>query len=383
MPPEAFRIDVAEDVLVDLRDRLARTRWPDAAPHNIADYGIELAAVQHLCTYWRDEFDWRAAEARLNAFGHVRTTIDGTGVHALHARSAHEAATPLCLIHGWPGSFAEFEHIVGPLTNPTAHGGSANDAFHVVCPSIPGYGFSGPTSDPGWNTKRAGDAIHTLMGELGYARYGLQGGDWGAIIASQIAANHGDAIIGLHLNMVVAGPPKGVDAMAGLNDQERTAVADMANFRTHETGYQQIQGTRPQTLAYGLTDSPAGMAGWILEKFRQWADCNGDPFSVLTMDQLCTNMTIYWVTNTINSSMRLYYESMGPGRGVGQPVSSVPTGCAIFPKEIYRSPRAWAAARYDIRHWTVFDVGGHFAAMERPHDLLADIRTFFATVRSS
>ncbi len=382
MPPEFFRIDVADDVLVDLRDRLARTRWPDAAPHNIADYGIELQAVQRLCTYWRDEFDWRAAEARLNAFGHVRSTIDGTGVHALHARSPHESATPLCLIHGWPGSFAEFEHLVGPLTNPTAHGGSADDAFHVVCPSIPGYGFSGPTSDPGWHTKRAGDAIHTLMGELGYTRYGLQGGDWGSIIASQISANHGDAIIGLHLNMVVAGPPSGVDAMAGLTEQELAAVADMANFRTHETGYQQIQGTRPQTLAYGLTDSPAGMAGWILEKFRQWADCKGDPFSVLTMDQLCTNMTIYWVTGTINSSMRLYYESMGPGRGAGHPASSVPTGCAIFPKEIYRAPRSWAANRYDIRHWTVFDVGGHFAAMERPHDLLGDIRTFFATVRS-
>lgn len=381
MPPEAFRIDVTDDVLVDLRDRLARTRWPDAAPHNIADYGIELEAVQRLCTYWRDEYDWRAAEARLNAFGHVRTTIDGTGVHALHARSPHESATPLCLIHGWPGSFAEFEHIVGPLTNPTAHGGSADDAFHVVCPSIPGYGFSGPTSDPGWHTKRAGDAIHTLMGELGYALYGLQGGDWGSIIASQIAANHGDAIIGLHLNMVIALPPPGVDAMAGLTEQELAAVTDMGTFRTHETGYQQIQGTRPQTLAYGLTDSPAGMAGWILEKFRQWADCKGDPFSVFTMDQLCTNLTIYWVTNTINSSMRLYYESMGPGRGAGYPPSSVPTGCAIFPKEIYRAPKSWAASRYDIRHWTVYDVGGHFAAMERPDDLLGDIRSFFATVR--
>ena len=268
------------------------------------------------------------------------------------------------------------------LLIPPRTGGSVDDAFHVVCPALPGYGFAGPTVDPGWNTIRSGHAVHTLMGELGYARYGLQGGDWGSIIASQMAANHESSIFGMHLNMIIATPTPGADPMAGLTDQERAAVADMGTFRTHETGYQQIQGTRPQTLAYGLTDSPAGMAGWILEKFRQWADCNGDPFSVFTMDQLCTNLTIYWVTKTMNSSMRLYYESMGPGRGSGFPASSVPTGCAVFPKEIYRAPRSWAANRYDIRHWTVFDAGGHFAAMERPDDLVGDIRAFFATVRS-
>lgn len=378
-----FRIAVADDVLVDLRDRLARTRWPDAAPHDLADYGIELAAVQRLCTYWRDEFDWRSAEARLNAFDQVRGTIDGTGMHAFHVRSRHEGATPLCLIHGWPGSVAEFEHIIGPLTDPTEHGGHVDDAFHVVCPALPGYGFAGPTNEPGWNTTRSGHAIHTLMKELGYSRYGLQGGDWGSIIASQMAADHGQSIIGMHLNMIVAGPGDLPDPMGNLSEQELADVAALSHFRTHEAGYQGIQSTRPQTLAYGLTDSPAGLAGWILEKFRQWSDCDGDPFSVLTMDQLCTNLTIYWATGTINASTRMYYESIGPGRVAGYPSSSVPTGCAVFPKEIYRSPRAWAAKRYDLRHWTRFDRGGHFAAMERPAELVADIRMFFATVRLS
>ncbi len=376
-----FRIDVAEEVLVDLRERLSRTRWPDAAPHNIADYGIELDAVKRLCTYWRDEFDWRAAEARLNTFDQIHGTIDGTGMHAIHSRSPHDTAIPLCLIHGWPGSVAEFEYIIGPLTNPTAYGGSADDAFHVVCPALPGYGFAGPTKDPGWNTVRSGRAIHALMGELGYAHYGLQGGDWGSIIASQMAADQGPSIIGMHLNMIVAGPGDLSDPMGILTEQEQADVAAMGDFQAHEAGYQGIQSTRPQTLAYGLTDSPAGLAGWILEKFRQWTDGHGDPFAAVTMDQLCTNLTIYWVTGTINSSTRMYYESIGPGRRAGYPSSSVPTGCAVFPKEIYRAPRAWAAKRYDLRHWTRFDRGGHFAAMEQPVELISDIRAFFATVR--
>jgi pimeloyl-ACP methyl ester carboxylesterase len=377
-----FRIDIPDEVLADLRDRLARTRWPDAAPLNIADYGIELEAVQRLCAYWRDEFDWRAAERRLNAFDQVKSTIDGTGMHAIHARSPHADATPLCLIHGWPGSVAEFEYIIGPLTNPTEYGATADDAFHVVCPALPGYGFAGPTTEPGWNTVRSGHAIHALMAELGYERYGLQGGDWGSIVASQIAADHGPSIIGLHLNMIIAGPGDLPDPMGILTDQEQADVAAMGQFQTHEAGYQGIQSTRPQTLAYGLTDSPAGLAGWILEKFRQWTDCDGDPFAAVTMDQLCTNLTIYWVTGTINASTRMYYESIGPGRSAGYPSSSVPTGCAVFPKEIYRAPRAWAAKRYDLRHWTRFDRGGHFAAMERPVELVGDIRAFFATVRA-
>ena len=374
---EPFLIDVPENVLSDLHDRLARTRWPDQAPHNDPDYGIELAAVQRLCTYWRDEFDWKAAQDRLNAFPQVRGTVNGTGMHAIHVRSAHANALPLCIIHGWPGSVAEFENIIRPLTDPGGHGGSAEDAFHVVCPSIPGYGFSGPTTDRGWDTVRAADAIHALMGELGYATYGLQGGDWGSIISSQIAARHGASITGMHLNMVVARPPDPANPLDGVTEEEMADVAALQAFSKNETGYQAIQGTRPQTLAYGLTDSPAGLAGWILEKFRQWTDCDGDPFAAVTMDQLCTNLTIYWVTGTINSSTRLYYESLGPGRGAGYPNSSVPTGCAIFPKELYRAPRVWASERYDVRHWTRFERGGHFAAMEQPGALVGDMRAFF------
>lgn len=378
---ESFRIDVADAVLADLRERLTRTRWPDPAPHNDPDYGIELEAVQRLCTYWRDEFDWREAEARLNAFPQIRGTIDGTGIHALHVRSPHPNAMALCVIHGWPGSVAEFEHIIGPLTDPVAHGGSASDAFHVVCPAIPGYGFSGPTADRGWDTVRAADAIHTLMGELGYPTYGLQGGDWGSIISSQIAARHGESISGMHLNMVIAFPADAANPLDGVTEAEMADVAAIQAFSKNETGYQAIQGTRPQTLAYGLTDSPAGLAGWILEKFRQWTDCDGDPFAAVTMDQLCTNLTIYWATGTINSSTRLYYEALGPRRGAGYPTSNVPTGCAIFPKELYRAPKAWASNRYDIRHWTRFDRGGHFAAMEQPGPLVGDIRSFFRLVR--
>lgn len=378
---ESFRIDVADAVLADLRERLTRTRWPDPAPHNDPDYGIELEAVQRLCTYWRDEFDWREAEARLNAFPQIRGTIDGTGIHALHVRSPHPNAMALCVIHGWPGSVAEFEHIIGPLTDPVAHGGSASDAFHVVCPAIPGYGFSGPTADRGWDTVRAADAIHTLMGELGYPTYGLQGGDWGSIISSQIAARHGESISGMHLNMVIAFPADAANPLDGVTEAEMADVAAIQAFSKNETGYQAIQGTRPQTLAYGLTDSPAGLAGWILEKFRQWTDCDGDPFAAVTMDQLCTNLTIYWATGTINSSTRLYYEALGPRRGAGYPTSNVPTGCAIFPKELYRAPKAWASNRYDIRHWTRFDRGGHFAAMEQPGPLVGDIRSLFRLVR--
>jgi pimeloyl-ACP methyl ester carboxylesterase len=378
---EPFHVAVPESVLTDLHDRLTRTRWPDPAPHNNADYGIELASVQKLCEYWLHSFDWRKAEAKINSFAQVFTTIDGAGVHAIHARSPHEHATPLCLIHGWPGSVAEFLDIIGPLTNPTAFGGSVDDAFHVVCPSIPGYGFSGPTVDTGWGIKRVGEALHTLMNELGYTRYGLQGGDWGSVIASQMAADFGSSIIGMHLNMVLAFPANGDSPMEGVTEEEMVDVAAMGSFQQTETGYQAIQGTRPQTLAYGLTDSPAGLAGWILEKFRQWTDCDGDPFAAVTMDQLCTNLMIYWATGTINSSTRLYYEALGPGRGVGYASSSVPTGCAIFPKELYRAPRAWASSRYDIRHWTRFSKGGHFAAMEQPDSLVNDMRAFFRLVK--
>ncbi len=377
-----FTIDVRDDVITDLRDRLHKTRWPDQIDEAAWEYGTDRTALQRLCTYWADEFDWPAAQARLNRWPQFTTTIDGQNVHFLHARSPHAGALPLVITHGWPGSIAEFEKIIGPLTDPVAHGGDAADAFHVVCPSIPGYGFSGPTHERGWTIQRVAATVAALMAALGYDHYGAQGGDWGAVVTTHLGSQDASHVVGIHLNMVVAGPPQGTDdVMAGVLPEEMAGIAHMADFREHETGYQAIQGTRPQTLAYGLTDSPAGLAGWILEKFRQWGDCGGDPFNAFTLDELCTNLMIYWATGTINSSMRLYYETMGPGRRKPAPPVPVPTGAAIFPKELYQPPRVWADRQYNITRWTRFEKGGHFAALEQPAALVDDVRAFFRTVR--
>ncbi len=373
-----FRIDVPEAVLDDLRDRLARTRWPAGAPGEPWGYGTDLAVLRELCEHWRTGFDWRAAEATLNAFPQFTTTIDGQLVHFLHVRSPHPQARPLLLTHGWPGSVWEFTKVIGPLVDPVAYGGSAEDAFHVVAPSLPGYGFSGPTGDIGWDPERIAQCWAALMARLGYARYGAQGGDWGAIITANLGRVDAEHLTGIHLNMVVAAPADPANPMAGVLPEEVEGIAAMAHFREHETGYQQIQGTKPQTLAYGLTDSPAGLAGWILEKFRTWSDCDGDVLGYFGPDDLLANITIYWVTGTIGSSCRLYCEARRSGRfGPAQGRVEVPTGCAIFPKELYRAPRVWADAAYDVQHWSRFERGGHFAAMEQPEALVGDVRAFF------
>lgn len=376
-----FQINIADEVLADLRHRLSQTRWPDQIPGTGWDLGAELTAVQRLCAYWENEFDWRAAEARLNEWPQFKTEIDGQTIHFAHIRSPHENALPLVMTHGWPGSIAEFLKVVGPLTNPTAHGGQAEDAFHLVLPSIAGYGFSGPTNELGWNTARVAASTKVLMARLGYERYAAQGGDWGAIITSQLGAQDPDHVVGIHINMVAVGPANSDNPMEGVLPEEVPGLERMGAFRLHGVGYQAIQGTCPQSLAYGLTDSPAGLCGWILEKFRQWSDCNGDPFSVFTMDELCTNLMIYWATSTINSSMRLYFETIGPTRQQPMPKVTVPTAAAMFPKEIFQAPRAWAAAQYNLQQWSRFEVGGHFAAMEQPEALVQDVRTFFANFR--
>ena len=379
-----FRVDVPDAVLADLRERLARTRWPAQLDDAGWGYGTELSYLQQLCEYWHDEFDWRAAEARINEWPQFETAIDGERMHFIHARSPHPDALPLLVTHGWPGSIVEFLDVLGPLTDPTAHGGDAADAFHVVCPSMPGYGWSGPTHQQGWDIRRVAEAEAALMAELGYDRYGAQGGDWGAIATTLIGVVDPEHAIGLHLNMVVAGPPggEGVNPLEGLSDSELAALDDMNHFREEETGYQAIQGTKPQTLGYGLTDSPAGLAGWIVEKFRTWSDCGGDVESSFTKDQLLTNITAYWVTNTIASSVRLYCESQRSRRfGPAADYIDVPTGAAIFPKELYRPPRAWAEAAFNIVHWTEMPRGGHFAAMEEPDLLVDDVRSFFRLVR--
>jgi microsomal epoxide hydrolase len=380
---EKFAIRVPDEVLDDLRERLARTRWPDQIEGSGWSYGTDLAYLRELCAYWRDKFDWRAQEARLNRFDHFRTEVLGQTLHFVHQRARAPGALPLVITHGWPGSIFEFTKILGPLSDPAAHGGDPRDAFHVVCPSIPGYGFSAPTRTPGWDVRRVAEAIAALMARLGYRRYGAQGGDWGAIASTHLALLDAEHVAGIHLNMVVAGPPPGAaNPMEGVSPEEAAAVAAMREFQEQETGYQRIQGTKPQTLAYGLNDSPAGLAAWIVEKFRTWSDCGGDVERRFTKDELLTNITIYWVTGTINSSTRLYCETMRSGRWSlpGSRVE-VPTGCAIFPKELFRPPRRWAQAQYDVRRWSLLPAGGHFAALEEPEALVAEIRAFFRDLR--
>jgi pimeloyl-ACP methyl ester carboxylesterase len=372
-----FRIDIPQPQLDDLRDRLARTRWPDQLPDAGWDYGIPLDYVQRLAEYWRTGYDWRAQETRLNQFPQFTTAIDGQNVHFLHVRSPEPQALPLIITHGWPGSVAEFTEIIGPLADPRAHGGDPADAFHLVVPSIPGYGFSGPTRDRGWNPNRIARAWDELMQRLGYRTYGAQGGDWGSSISRELGVIVPEHLFGVHLNMLFTAPPEGTD---DLTDEEKARLERMRQFRATGSGYGAIQSTRPQTLAYGLTDSPAGQLAWITEKFGEWTD-HGLPHEAVDRDQLLTNVSIYWLTATAGSSARLYYESARSGAWGRPRPSAAPTGVAVFPREIAPAIRRFAELTNNIVHWSEFDRGGHFAAMEAPDLLVGDVRTFFRRFR--
>jgi microsomal epoxide hydrolase len=377
---QPFRIDVPDDVLIDLRERLARTRWPDEIPDQGWRYGTSLAYLQDLCETWRTKYDWRAYEARFNAWDHIVTEIDGTQVHAIHAPSPEPDAMPLVVTHGWPGSVSEFLDVIEPLRNPRAHGGEARDAFHVVVPSIPGYGWSGPTHDPGWDVRRVALAWKELMSRLGYARYGAQGGDWGSMISTQLGVVDAPHVAGVHINMVLGAPPP--EGSPPLTAAEQADLDALGAFTGEGSAYQQIQGKNPQTLGYGLTDSPAGLAGWIVEKFHHWTHHpDGDLETAVTREQILTNLTVYWVTTTINSSVRLYFESMHPNRFPPFERVEVPTGCAVFPGELLKMPRAWAEQLYNVVHYERYDRGGHFAAMEEPDLFVADVRKFFRLIR--
>ena len=379
--PEAvrpFTIDVPDEVLTDLQDRLSRTRLPDQIPGTEWDYGADRAYLEELLAYWQDGFDWRAQEQILNQFDHFKTVIDGVDVHFIHQRSPVGGATPLLLTHGWPGSFTEFTQIIGPLTDPASHGGDAADAFHLVIPSIPGFGLSGKPTERGYNPERMADVLAGLMERLGYERYGAQGGDWGAIISRVLAFKYADHLIGLHSNFITSGPPAGMaDPEEGVPVEELELREERLAIRSTGRGYSEIQGTKPQTVGYGLNDSPAGLAAWIVEKFHGWSDHGGDIERSFTKDQLLTNVTLYWVTGTATSSARIYYESRHapPTRPVGY--VEVPTAGAIFPEEISFTPRKWAEANYNIVRWTRMPEGGHFAALEQPELLVDDIRAFF------
>lgn len=377
-----FTIAVPDAVLEDLRERLSRARYPDEIEGAGWTYGANLAYVRELVDYWRDDFDWRAQERRLNRFEQFRTNIDGLDVHFIHRRAADPDAFPLLIVHGWPGSFVEFHKIIEPLADPAGHGGQAADAFHLVIPSIPGYGFSDKPREAGYSPRRMAEIFTKLMARLGYARYGAQGGDYGSLISRILGRIDAEHVAGIHLNLCTAGPPPGVaDPTAGVPAAELEQMRERQAFWTDdERGYSAIQGTKPQTIGYALNDSPVGLAAWIVEKFRAWSDVNGDVESKFTKDELLTNVTVYWVTGTPTSAARLYYELRHPGFPAAGRVE-VPTGCAAFPKEISFTPRRWLEAAYNLTHFTIMPRGGHFAALEEPALLIDDVRAFFRTVR--
>lgn len=375
---EPFEVTVSDEAIADLRDRLERTRWPDQLPDAGWDYGTEKSALQDFCAYWREDYDWSGFADRLNAFDQSVTTIDGQRIHFYHVRSPEADATPLLLSHGWPGSVAEFLDVLDPLTDPAGHGGDPADAFHVVAPSLPGFGFSGPTDDRGWGIRRMSDAFASLMDRLGYDQFVAQGGDWGGLISTDLGARYPERVQAIHANMLFVRPSAVEDAFERLDEQGQADVEATAEFRETETGYQEIQSTKPQTVAYGLTDSPAGLAGWLLEKFQTWID-GDDPEAVIGRDRLLDNLSIYWLTETIGSSMRVYYETdleaTMPER------VDVPTGHARYPGEIYKIPRVWADEVFDVVHWADQPEGGHFAAMEVPDLFVDDLRDFHRKIR--
>jgi pimeloyl-ACP methyl ester carboxylesterase len=382
----SFRVDIPDEELDDLRARLARARWPEREPVGDWSQGVPIEWLRDLCAYWQDGYDWRRCEKRLNDLPQFTTELDGLGVHFIHVQSPSPHALPLVMTHGWPGTVIEFLEVIGPLSDPAAHGGDAADAFHVVCPSLPGYGFSDKPTEPGWDLDRIADAWATLMARLGYDRYGAQGGDWGAAVASALGQRDGDHVAGVHTNMAMVGPDP--ETMNDLTEFEQLSLAALGEMFEWGAGYALEQGTRPQTLGYGLVDSPVGQCAWIAEKYWAWTDHDGDPVSALTRDQMLDNITVYWLTTTAASSARLYWES-GWSRPSGQgrlsrpgPKLTYPAGISIFPGEIMRPSRRWCEKRYtDIRFYEELERGGHFAAWEQPELFVDQVRRAFRTMR--
>ena len=369
-----FTTPVDSDALSDLRDRLARTRW---SPREVVDdwsQGVPLSTIQSLCAYWADGYDWPARAALLDRHSQFRTTIDGIGIHFVHVRSPIDDAMPLVLSHGWPGSIVEFQDVIGPLTDPVAHGGDPSDAFHVVCPSLPGYGWSDAPTIPGIGVQWIADAWSTLMARLGYDRFFAQGGDWGSMVTSSLGERDPDHVAGIHLNMPIVIPSTEAET-----DEELDAAESRSQFQKFDSGYMKLQSTRPQTLGYGLTDSPAGCAAWIVEKLWSWSENGGDLNRCFTDDQILDNVMLYWLSGTSTTSARLYWEIQ---QALYLPVPTVPVGCTIFPGEMTRTSRRWAEAFYpDLRYFNVTLQGGHFAAWEQPDLFVDEIRACFRTMR--
>lgn len=373
-----FRIAVPDAVLSDLQSRLRNTRWPEAELVEDWSQGAPLKWIKDVCSYWAGQYDWRKREAALNRFAQFTTAIDGLDIHFIHARSPHPQAMPLIITHGWPGSVVEFHKVIEPLVDPVAHGGSAADAFHVICPSLPGFGFSGKPTTTGWGVDRIARTWAVLMDRLGYARYGAQGGDWGSGITTALGALDSEHCAGIHITLAMGTRPAPGEQPA---PEEARALKGLKHYADWDSGYSKQQSTRPQTLGYALTDSPSGQAAWILEKYWAWTDCNGHPENIFTRDELLDNVMLYWVTASAASSARLYWESFGPKRRTAHTVK-VPTGVAVFPKEIVTPVRKWMEAGYvNITHWSEMPKGGHFAAFEQPDLFVKEVRDYFRKIR--
>lgn len=372
-----FNVAIPQAQLDDLKARLANTRWPNEEPVDDWSQGAPLNAVKSLCEYWQNDYDWRRCEREINAHPQFTTEIDGLEIHFLHIRSPHENALPMIMTHGWPGSILEFMKVIEPLSNPTAHGGKAEDAFHLVIPSLPGYGFSGKPTSTGWGLERIAKAWITLMARLDYSEFVAQGGDWGSGVTSAIGHIHPPQCRAIHINMALAHPTE--DDMASLSERDQKALADIKHYFDSDSGYAMIQKSRPQSMGYGLADSPAAQAAWIYEKFHGWTDNNGRPEDALTVDQMLDDISIYWLTNSGASSARLYWESF---HNIFAEPLTIPCGVSIFPKELFRPARKWAERIYqNLIHWNELDKGGHFAAFEQPEIFINEVRSCFAKVR--
>ena len=370
-----FEIKISDQQINDLNTRLSLTRYPEKETVEDWSQGIPLAYVQEVAEYWKNEYNWRDREKRLNQFSQFTCEIMGLNIHFIHVKSKEASARPLIITHGWPGSIVEFQKVIAALTDPVAHGGKAEDAFHVVCPSLPGYGFSDKPTTAGWGADKIAEAWSELMQALGYSRYFAQGGDWGAIVTTYIGLQDAEHCGAIHLNMPMVPPDP--DTMDNLTEQEQKALEDMGRYDAEDAGYSKQQSTRPQTIGYGLVDSPVGQMAWILEKYWRWMDCNGHPENVLSKDELLDNVMMYWWPATGASSGRLYWESFD--NPPMEPVK-VPIGCSIYPKEIFRSSKRWAAKHFGDKlfYWNELDQGGHFAAFERPEIYVQELRQCFA-----
>lgn len=377
-----FTLEIPQRELDDLADRLERTRWPDTSPVEDGRQGPPLAKIQSLVNHWRTAYDWRRCEALLNSLGQSRTEIDGIDIHFLHIRSQHADAMPLLMTHGWPGSVLEFRHVIDPLVNPTAHGGTAKDAFHLIIPSMPGFGFSGKPDEPGWNTMRIASAWATLMIRLGYEKWAAQGGDWGAMVTLTLGHMCPPGLTGIHLNFVPFQPTQAEIAQASLKEQAMLQAA--GRYDAEYSGYMKLMGTRPQSVAFGLSDSPVGLAAFIYALFQDVSDSGGNPEAVLSLDEIIDDIMLYWLPNAGASSARLYWEGMQAMRKGGMPQAKVPTptGISMFAGEQVRLSQRWAESRFsNLIRFGEHPRGGHFAALEAPDSLVSDIRSTFQMLR--